>query len=318
MSFQVKLLSRNNSLRSQRGTAIIIALFVMVIAATASITMLARLQVDLRRTESLLNSYQTNQYGQGSIAWAIDTLNTNWQRKKPDQVVDKTPIVAPASIKNGYNIQTTIYDAQSFFNLNNLTVADYQFDFLRLLRAVEPKISNNDATKLATGIHDWLGPSVSPELAAYYAGLNPGYKAPHAPMASVSELRLIKGVTPDLYNKLLLHLVVLPTTTPININNASTEVLTSLSTGMSSEQAKKILIQRKDKPFLDTQSFNALEGVKNLKIESAKITVISNYFLVETKVSIGQQQTILYTLLNRTTQGPKALVTVLWQLKGAL
>ncbi|MES2218070.1 MAG: type II secretion system minor pseudopilin GspK [Pseudomonadota bacterium] len=311
-------MSHVNSLNSQRGTAIIIALFVMTIAVAASIVMMTRLQVDIRRTEALLNTEQTAQYVQGSVAWAIDKLTMDWQQKKPDQVVDKTPITTKEENVNGYKIQSIIFDAQRLFNLNNLTVADYQFDFLHLIKTIEPKLKNADATKITIAIHDWLSPNNNTEVAAYYAGLNPGYKSPHAPMASVSELRLIKGITPDLYNKLLPYIIVLPATTPINVNNAPAQVLMSLSQHMSFADTQKLIELRKQTPFLDPQSFGAVDVIKNNHIDNGKITVVSNYFLVETKVSIGQQQTILYTLLSRATQGPKSAITVLWQLKGTL
>ena len=143
-------MSRINSLSSQRGTAIIIALFVMAIAVAASVAMMTRLHVDIRRTESLLNAEQAAQYAQGSVAWAIDRLNLDWQQKKPDQVVDKTPVKSSEDNVNGFKITGVIYDAQSFFNLNNLAVADYQFDFLHLLKIIDPKLKNNDATRITS------------------------------------------------------------------------------------------------------------------------------------------------------------------------
>jgi general secretion pathway protein K len=311
-------LSRINSLNSQRGTAIIIALFVMVIAVAASIAMMTRLHIDIRRTEALLNAEQTAQFAQGSVAWAIDRLNMDWQLRKPDQVVDKTPISSTQDEVHGFKVANVIYDAQGIFNLNNLAVADYQFDFLHLLKILEPKLKNNEATKITIAIHDWLSQGNSAEIAAYYAGLNPGYKSPHTLMASVSELRLIKGITPDLYTKLMLYVTALPTTTPINVNNAPPAVLMSLSQNMSYPAALTIVKARQLSPFLDTQTFTNLEAVRTNHIDSGKVTVVSNYFLLETKVSIGQQQTILYTLLSRTTQGPKSSTAVLWQMKGAM
>jgi general secretion pathway protein K len=311
-------LSRINSLNSQRGTAIIIALFVMAIAAAASVAMVSRLQVDIKRTESILNATQATQIAQGSVAWAIDRLNMDWQQKKPDQLVDKTPIISPEDTKDGYKIKSVITDAQALFNINNLAVADYQFDFLRLLKIIEPKLKNSDATRITIAIHDWLTANNSPDIAAYYAGLNPGYKSPHTLMASASELRLVKGMTPTLYNKLLPNVIALPSTTPININNAPLAVMMSLSQSLTYPAAQKVLQTRKTTPFLDTQTFTNLDALKSSHLDSGKVAVVSNYFLLETKVSIGQQQTILYTLLSRTAQGPKSTTAVLWQLKGAM
>jgi general secretion pathway protein K len=311
-------LSRINNLSSQRGTAIIIALFVMAMAAAASIAMMSRLQVDIKRTQSLLNATQATQIAQGSVAWAIDRLNMDWQQKKPDQVVDKTPIVSTQDTKDGFKIESVITDVQGLFNINNLAVADYQFDFLRLLKIIEPKLKSSDATRITIAIHDWLTANNSPDIAAYYAGLNPGYKSPHTLMASVSELRLVKGITPTLYTKLMPYVIALPSTTPININNAPAAVLMSLSQSLTYPAAQKVLQTRKQTPFTDTNTFTNLDSMKSSHLDSGKVTILSNYFLLETKVSIGQQQTILYTLLSRTAQGPKSTTAVLWQLKGAM
>jgi general secretion pathway protein K len=242
----------------------------------------------------------------------------DWQQKKPDQLVDKTPIISPEDTKDGYKIKSVITDAQALFNINNLAVADYQFDFLRLLKIIEPKLKNSDATRITIAIHDWLTANNSPDIAAYYAGLNPGYKSPHTLMASASELRLVKGMTPTLYNKLLPNVIALPSTTPININNAPLAVMMSLSQSLTYPAAQKVLQTRKTTPFLDTQTFTNLDALKSSHLDSGKVAVVSNYFLLETKVSIGQQQTILYTLLSRTAQGPKSTTAVLWQLKGAM
>jgi general secretion pathway protein K len=319
MSFQVKLLSRSNpNYSSQRGTAIIIALFVMAIAAAASIAMVTRLHVDIRRTEILLNYNQADLYAQGSVAWAIDKLNADWRQQNPDQLVDKIPITSPVDTVNGFKIQSIIYDAQANYNLNNLVTVNNQYDFLHLLRMVAPQMEVPQATQITMAVHDWVSPANNAEFTTYYAGLNPGYKAPHRQMVSVSELRLVRGMTADIYNKLLPYVTVLPTTTGINVNTAQPLALTSLSPLLTLETARALATMRQQAPFLNTDKFQSQDVVKNGHVTAAKITTVSNYFLVKTQVSIGQQQTILYTLLTRTTQGPKSQVTVLWQMKGTL
>ncbi len=81
-------------LSSQRGSAIIIAIFIMALAVTAAVAMLSRMNIDVRRTQLLLNSAQADLLAQGSVAWAIDQLNNDWKNQKPNQLIDKTPITS--------------------------------------------------------------------------------------------------------------------------------------------------------------------------------------------------------------------------------
>jgi general secretion pathway protein K len=307
------------NIAAQKGTAIIVALFVMSIVAVASVAMIVRLHIDIRRTELLLNSDRAYLYAQGSIAWASDQLFNNFKNQKPNQLVDKMPIESKADETDGFLIQSTIYDAQGFFNVNNLAAKDSQNDFLQLMKAVLPQLEPATAKKISMSIHDWITIGSKDSTAdAYYAANNPPYSSAHHLMVSVSELRLVQGMTSALYTQLLPFLIALPETTAINVNNASNPVLMSLNPNLSAASAKMIETYRKQTPFTTPQKFQDFDIVKNNPIAPAKITVTSNYFLVKTSVKVGQQQTILYTLLKRTVEKSKPAITVLWQTKGTL
>ena len=307
------------NIRTQKGTAIIVALFVMSIAAAASVAMIVRMHIDIRRTELLLNSDRAYLYAEGSIDWAREQLLNNIKQQKPKGPVDRTPITSKIDDQDGFQIQSTIDDAQGFFNLNNLSSNDNLNDFVLLLKAVEPKLAPEEAKKIAIAIHDWVSPANKDNTTdVYYTTSNPPYSPLHYQMISVSELRLVKGMTAALYTKLLPYVTALPDSTLININGAATPVLMSLQPEMSVTAAKAIEQCRKQKPFTEASVLQSCDAIKNNQIDAKKITFISNYFLVKTSVKVGQQQTILYTLLKRTIEKSKPAITVLWQTKGTL
>ncbi len=306
----MKLLSR------QRGAAIIVALFVVALVAIASTIMIERLRSDIRRTELVLNSNTTYHYAQGSILWAMDQLNNDWKNQKPDQLIDKTPIQSPVDKQNGATISSIIYDAQGFFNINNLTDQHNLINFIRLIQAVAPETDGGTAQNITLAIADWISQNAkNSALDEYYLKSNPSYQAPHRPMVSISELRLVKDVTPELYTKLLPFLIALPHATPININNALAPVLISLSPTMTIETAQNMVKGIAQKPYLTAQSFLDSEFVKNNPVEPNKITVASSYFLVKTNVTLGRQTLILYTLLERVAQSSQSTISILWQSK---
>ena len=64
-------------------------------------------------------------------------------------------------------------------------------------------VAPGEATPIVNSILDWIDPDdqTHPEGAEtqYYQGLNPPYAAKNGPIDDISELLLIKGVTPEIY-----------------------------------------------------------------------------------------------------------------------
>lgn len=303
-------------MKKQNGSAIIVALFVVSLTTVSAVAMLSRLSLDVRRTQLILNANEANFIAQGSIDWAMEQLKNDWKNQKPNQLIDRTPIQSKVDEMNGYHISSTIDDMQIYFNINNLSVPNEQENFIQLLRNIEPKLEHDKAKEIAFNISDWIGASTKND--EYYAKLSPPYRPSHHLMVSVSELRLVKGISAELYQKLMPFITALPEHTNINVNHVSLPVLMSLSPTLTIDAAKTILLHGRQTPFMSVQNFLDFDIVKNNGIPANKVTVVSQYFLVKTNVSVGQQNTILYTLLLRRTQGTEATITPLWQTKGTL
>ncbi len=305
----------------QYGAAIIVALFVTSLVAIAAIAMIERLRINMRSTELITHNLEANLLAKGSIAWAMEQLNTDWRQQKKDQLIDLTPIKSTINQVENATIYSIIFDAQGRFNLNNLADADTQTqdDFIRLINAAYPKIGTEGARAIATAVNNWIKQgAINNTLDDYYAKQTPPYRAPHRLMASVSEFRLVKGVTAELYAALSPYITALPETTPININSAAPPVLMSLSLTLTLSAAQTIYARTRQAPFPSTAIFNQFDVIKNNRIPDNKITVNSNYFLVKSVIKIGQQEILLYTLLQRMLNSNKPIEIVIWQSKGTL
>lgn len=306
------------SLKNQRGVVIIVALFIVALVAAMAYTMMARLERDTRRTTLLLRDTQAEFYAQGSIAWAIDQLRNNWEQQKPNQLIDAIPIQSPTQTVNGYTIVSTIYDMQARFNINNLINVESYESFKKLLRTVQPGLTEEKAQALVLALVDWIKPGQQQnEYTKYYFQLSSPYRASHRPMLSISELQLVKGMTPSLYQALEPYIAALPTTTLINVQTAEAPVLALISPSMTLEAGKAIQQIRERTPFVKPELFYGLDVVKNHHLsDKDKITVTSSYFLIQTEVAIEKQHAVIYTLVERAANQDKATVTLLWQSKG--
>ena len=294
-----------------------VALFIVALVATMAYVMMARLERDTRRTSMILRNTQAELLAQGSIAWAMDTLVMNWEKQKPNQLVDVTPMQMPIENIDGFNISATIYDMQGKFNLNSLGSLDAGAGFDKLIREIDPKMPEDEVRQIVRGVSDWLSPADQQnEFSKYYAQLPQPYGAAHRDMLSISELRMVKGMTPALYNALTPYVTALPANAALNIQTASAPVIATLSPSLTLPVAASIVELRAQHPFTSVKVFSDLDIVKNHQIPTSKLTVVSSYFLVETNVAIENQHVLIYTLMERAVKEKNAKINIVWQSKG--
>lgn len=302
------------SLKTQEGVVIVLALFIIAIVASLSYTMMARLERDIDRTSMLLHNQQAENYAQGSIAWAIDTLQSNAREQHPEKQIDILPAESPESIMNGYKIKSVIYDAQARFNLNSISNKDQADLFKRLVAFLDPQMSEEDLNALMIAIVDWINPQGDEELNKYYLQLPNPYRPAHMLMQHASELRLVKGMTPKLYQMLEPFIIALPIAeTKLNVQTMSAELIANLSEKMDMKTAQAVIAFREEGLFNTVEDFTQLAILLDKGIKPELIQANSSFFLVETKVNYQSQHLVLYTLLQREQDGK---VQTLWQSKG--
>jgi general secretion pathway protein K len=230
--------------------------------------------------------------------------------------VDKIPIQSPKNEIDSYTIDSKIVDMQSRMNLNNMLTVEAQADFKRLLLLVDPSMNEEKAQEITLGVVDWITPGQQQnEYNKYYMSLSPPYRAAHKQMVSASELLLVKGMTPAVFNLLQPYVTALPSSTLVNVQTASAQVLAALSPTMTVDAGKALEKIRSQTMIGSIEAFSNLDLVKNHTISKEKITVLSNYFLVETTVTIEKLHIVLYTLIERTGNESKNSVSVIWQSK---
>jgi general secretion pathway protein K len=139
---------------------------------------------------------------------------------------------------------------------------------------------------------------------------DPGLKdadsnAPVAPlqMINVDSLLDVPGFTPDVVAKLRPFVTVLPTTTAVNMNTASAEVIAAVVPGMNVAQAQALVARRATVFFHDVGNVQlALSGagVKTASsIDASELDVTTKYFLIHGRVEHERAQLERTTLVYR-------------------
>ncbi|MCK5091131.1 MAG: type II secretion system minor pseudopilin GspK [Gammaproteobacteria bacterium] len=331
-----RMVDRMGALKcGQKGVALITAMLVVALATVAAIAMTSRQQLDIRRTGNTLHADQASLYALGGELWAKDILRKDLKSDKNDNELIDTldenwaKTLPPTPIEGG-QISGNIEDLQARFNLNNLYKepsgdqdleenkpiidADLEY-FKRLLRILELE------EQLAQAIADWIDPDTNARFPdgsedIEYLNMQIPYRTGNTRMASPSELRLIKGVTREVYKKLVPFVSTLPEYTPINVNTASAEIIAALPDETDITLANNLIEERDDSPFIDKNTFITSlsldeENSKEDKLEGLKklISISSHYFLLNGNVEIGTNQLRLSSMIERTDDGKAYVLT---------
>lgn len=172
-----------------------------------------------------------------------------------------------------------IEDESAKFNLNKIvdSFGNKSETFLALKRLlVRLSVDESIADKIA----DWI------DSDAEESGMGSEIKTKNAPLYSVDELLLIKGIDKASYEKLSPYVTVYGDGL-ININSAEKPVLASLSESMTDELAQKIIDYRNNQPFEQKDQLQRIPGFE-LEVYGpliSRVTVKGNFFYVRTSVA---------------------------------
>lgn len=290
--------------KEQQGSALITALFIMVLVTIAAVAMTLKLQLDIYRTR--LNLTTNKQYfaAQFVTFWAMNELSN---KKNTFSTSQSNGMVSqfPPSLSKQYPpfyITGGLYDLQSRFNVNNLTRPNLFLSMFHVLEDSKIKLDLQEERRLVMEIYYWLSPyrpgNDKDNLMPYYLQQDPPYLPAHQLLYNISELRLLNGVTAFIYNKVSPKLTALPEQTPLNINTMPPELLHILGSGLSKEQVERILKIRGKKGIHNPGKLTQL--INELHIPQEQVTIASQYFVCITNVNYDNSALTYYTILKRT------------------
>jgi general secretion pathway protein K len=333
------------ALRSQSGAALIVALLVFALCTALVVAMELEFNRFYQRSANILLAEQANAYLRGAEELAALALladydaDRNLDEPRDDLLEIWAQPPPPYALEEGGWMEGCLRDLQGRFNLNALeervvpaegesgseaktprfTAAQAQF--IRLLQALgEPQLGEQEAILITEAVSDWLDRDVEPAPDGaeddYYFGLTPGYRSANRPMASVSELRAVAGMTSELYQALEPWVTVWPQVpSTLNIHTAPAMVLRSINADddlrpLSQADGEALLEQRKlgvadIDDFLESPVFadkqEQMEQVRALLGQS------TSYFLLSAEVEVADRRMRLYSVLERGARQVNAL-----------
>jgi general secretion pathway protein K len=282
----------------QRGMVAILAIFIVALASSTAIYLLWQHTVMIRQLENVAARAQIREIARAGTAWAAailaqdnaqtDNLLEPWAQPLPPVAVEQ------ATLEGG------LFDEQAKFNLNNLVGANGQpsapdvqaFQQLLAGLGIDPSLAN--------AIIDWIDPDqsvTSPGGAedSYYLGLDPPYRPANAMISSLGELRLIRGFSPELVDRLSPFVTALPSSgVKLNVNTMSSGMFAALIPEVSPDTLVGA------QPFTTRNDFLKLLTDEAQNRLTKLIDVKSSFFSAQAEVVQGRTTIRYRAILQRS------------------
>ncbi len=299
----------------QLGVALITAVLIVAIVSTVAAYLGLGQQVRLRQAQNLFDRAQADAVSAAVYQWAAVMLDedTKTEKVKRDDLTETWAQALPPLPVEGGTVQGRIADAQGRFNLNNLVRGSSPsaidigvFQRLLFTLGLDPNLSEP--------LVDWIDPDsqTRPSGAedAEYLALDPPYRAANRPLASIDELRLVRGFSAEAVKKLRPYVIALPAATPININTAPAPVLSAMFANLPLAAAEQLVAARNSSPWSSVNDLTAL--ARQALAGRVETAVQSSYFIVVAETRYGRLERRSEALIFRDVTGKQA-AKVMWQ-----
>jgi general secretion pathway protein K len=234
-------------------------------------------------------------------------------------------------IENGM-IRARIVDGSLCFNLNSVVQgASEQWgrralgldQFTALMRALD--VPEREAEALAEGLADWIDTdqnrtALGGEDDAYASAVAP-YRTAGTLLSEVSELRAIRGFTPEIYARIRPFVCALPTAdlSPINVNliDAGHAVLVTMLMGgeLDPRRAADLIESRPEGGWRSVDEFWSNPVLSEELPPDAvldQVSLRSRFFSLQAEVDYAGSEAVMTSLFEHTATGPVRLAARRW------
>ena len=282
----------NQRYHRENGSATITALIVVGVAAVVISGLVWRQQLQIRNIENIRDRTQAHWLQHGMIDFARLVLTQDMRTSQSDHLGEAWALplndskVAdflknadiPDEIKS-VSVNGAITDAQSFFNLNNISTTNGVLIFSRLLTTI----------------------GLNPNLAQQTAQ---SLQERQIVFSDVYDLIGIPGYNESMVEVLRPFVIALPATSTINFNTAPAEVLMAVFPTLTRSTANNLVQQRTNTPAKDLNEISTIlarsgAGI-NVIVDASLINVSSQFWLTNSEVKIGYSVFMNTSLIQRS------------------
>ena len=294
----------------ERGVALLLALLILTLLVALVLEFDAEARREYREAAAFRDTFKANMLTRAAVQAARAVLQQDFLREKQTgETFDGLTDIWALPIRN-YTIgdgllNAQINDERGKFNLNDLAASagdelQQKTKIQRVKRLFELLQLGPD---LADSLIDWMDQDDTPQPAGaeslYYQSQSPPYRAANRPLTALGELRLVKGFTPDIINRLSRYVTVYPLEggAPVNINTADPLVLQALDQGITQTMAMEIVQGRPYKNKVDLDRIGSVQEIgQRIRTD---YDVKSEYFSARLAITVNETTRTSLAILAR-------------------
>jgi general secretion pathway protein K len=301
----------------ERGVALLLALLVLTLLTALILEFDAEARRAYRAAAAFRDDYKTTMLTRAAVQATNAVLMQDLLREKmTGQKYDGPTDIWAMPIKNypigdGF-LTAQIQDETGKLNLNDLASssggeADQKKKIVRVKRLFELlKVNPN----LVDALVDWIDQDEVPQPngaeSLYYQSLRPPYRAANAPLTGLGDLRLIKGFTPQIIERLSPYITLLEGSVPMNINSADPIVIQTLDPSITQTIAMEIVQGRPYKTKVELDRISSFQEIGRTLRNDYDIK--SDYFSAHLAATINETTKTSFVILRRDASKGKSTV----------
>jgi general secretion pathway protein K len=262
-------------MRNQKGFALVLTLVVTALMVAVTTELIHQVYVDTSLSRGFCDGQQASLLAESGAKTGLKLLQSALSGQ------DYSPFITPMKQEDETgSIEITATEESGKINLNDLAGGDMDSDTGKALKRLGKQLEIPE--NVWGALVDWLDsddlPGPGGAETPYYQTQKPPYSASNKKLATLAELSLVKGFTPEIIGRLRPFVTIYSAQTGspitvININTAPKEVLIALSGRIDNSLAERIMDERRRQPF---KTLGELSRVPDGGILSQELARIAN------------------------------------------
>jgi general secretion pathway protein K len=330
MAIRLKIISRGAAktgldipFRNERGIALLLTLVILVLLTAIIVEFDYGAKVNLITAGNFRDEVQAIYLAKSGVAaaraalkddalhhGAYDALTELWAQPIPAYPVGEGAVSIEITDESGK------IDINRLGNKDPTVRNDTKAILIRLLDVLE--VDRNMIEPIVQATQNWVDPVSANDCPEefYYEQQNPPYRCKKGLMDTLSELLLVRGVSPEIYKKIQPYVTTVSSPFhPINVNTADVPVLEALDENMNADIAACIQDRRPYENSSMSDFFGCGQAVGICGITSPcrrQIGVLSSYFTVKSHAAMHDTEKVITAMIQR--QGSKTNL-LSWQIE---
>jgi general secretion pathway protein K len=271
-------------MRGEKGFALILTLIVTALMVAALVELIHQTYVDISLSRGYRDGQQASLLAESGAIGGMKLLQFSIPaEKKFTSLTDAWAAPVKLDDETG-TLEITVVEESGRLCINDLFQDPDKKESEQNIPAALKRLGKRlqIPEDVWNALADWIDSddqtrSNGAEISYYKAQKSP-YAARNGKLATIAELSLVKGFTPEHIAALRPFVTVHSsqpggTLSPVNINTAPKEVLVALDEGIDERMAERILEERRLKPFQAVGDLSRISGAEAL---SQKLTLKAN------------------------------------------